>query len=127
MKIKVEHTPVPENEVVLRCPELDEEMLWVLSLLRSGLQRLLVWDPERRTVLLPPGEVVYCESLEDKIFVYTAGAVYQTALSLAELEGRLSAKGGQRDEETAKAEELRRKCEEIKNDILRMQCALQNG
>ena len=47
--------------------------------------------------------------------------------TLAELEGRLSAKGGQRDEETAKAEELRRKCEEIKNDILRMQCALQNG
>lgn len=55
MKITVEHIPVPENEVVLRCPELDEEMLWVLSLLRSGLQRLLVWDQERLTTLLPPG------------------------------------------------------------------------
>ena len=93
MKITVEHIPVQENEVVLRCPELDEEMLWVLSLLRSGLQRLLVWDQERQTTLLTPGEVVYCESLEDKTFVYTADAVYQTALSLAELEGRYGVTG----------------------------------
>ena len=85
MKITVEHAPVSENQVVLRCAELDGEMLWVLSLLRSGLQRLLVWDGERQTVLLPPGEVVYCESVEDRTFVYTAGAVYQTALSLSEL------------------------------------------
>ena len=47
--------------------------------------------------------------------------------TLVRLEERLSAKGGQRDEEAAKAEELLCKCEEIKNDILRMQCALQNG
>ena len=42
MKITVEHWEEQENEVVLRCRELDEEMLWVLSLLRSGLQRLCV-------------------------------------------------------------------------------------
>ena len=93
MKITVEHAPVSENQVVLRCAELDGEMLWVLSLLRSGLQRLLVWDGERQTVLLPPGEVVYCESVEDRTFVYTAGAVYQTALSLSELEGRYGEAG----------------------------------
>lgn len=93
MKITVEHAPVPENEVVLRCPQLDEEMLWVLSLLRSGIQRLLVWDETRQTVLLPPGEAVYCESVEDRTFVYTAGAVYQTALSLSELEGRYGVTG----------------------------------
>lgn len=88
VKITVEHVPVPENEVVLRCPELDGEMLWVLSLLRSGLQKLCVWDEERSVTLLPPGEAVYCESVDERTFVYTAGAVYQTALNLAELEGR---------------------------------------
>ena len=30
MKITVEHWEEQENEVVLRCRELDEEMLWVL-------------------------------------------------------------------------------------------------
>ncbi len=37
MKIIVEHVNLPENEIILRCPALDEEMLGVLSLLRSGL------------------------------------------------------------------------------------------
>ena len=82
MKITVEHWEEQENEVVLRCRELDEEMLWVLSLLRSGLQRLCVWDGEREATLLSPREVVYCESVDERTFVYTSGAVFQTALSL---------------------------------------------
>ena len=86
MKITVEHMDLPENEVILRCPALDEEMLGVLSLLRSGLQRLCVWDGEREATLLSPREVVYCESVDERTFVYTSGAVFQTALSLAELE-----------------------------------------
>lgn len=88
MKIMVEHAQVQENEVVLRCPALDEEMLWVLSVLHSGIQRLCVWDEQRCTVLLSPGEVMYCESVEERTYVYTSQEVYQCALSLAELEGR---------------------------------------
>ena len=93
MKITVEHCQVQENEVVLRCREVDEEMLWVLSLLRSGLQRLCVWDENRETTLLSPREVVYCESVDERTFVYTCKAVFQTALNLAELEGRYSELG----------------------------------
>lgn len=93
MKITVEHCQVQENEVVLRCREVDAEMLWVLSLLRSGLQRLCVWDENRETILLSPREVVYCESVDERTFVYTCKAVFQTALNLAELEGRYSELG----------------------------------
>jgi len=57
MKITVEHVSVTENEVILRCPELDQEMLHVLSLLRSGLQRLCVWNDEREVTLLTPDEI----------------------------------------------------------------------
>ena len=93
MKITVEHCQVQENEVVLRCREVDAEMLWVLSLLRSGFQRLCVWDENRETTLLSPREVVYCESVDERTFVYTCKAVFQTALNLAELEGRYSELG----------------------------------
>lgn len=93
MKITVEHCETPENEVVLRCREVDAEMLWVLSLLRSGLQRLCVWDENRETTLLSPREVVYCESVDERTFVYTGAAVFQTALNLAELEDRYSELG----------------------------------
>lgn len=54
MKITVEHAEAAENEVILRCPDLDEEMLGVLSPLRSGLRRLCVWDDSRQTTLLSP-------------------------------------------------------------------------
>ena len=77
MKISVEHAPLEENEVILRCSNLDQEMLWVLSILRSGLQKLCAWDERREVTLLSPSEVVYCE----------------TALSLAELEGRYGSLG----------------------------------
>lgn len=93
MKITVEHCETPENEVVLRCREVDAEMLWVLSLLRSGLQRLCVWDENRETTLLSPREVVYCESVDERTFVYTGASVFQTALNLAELEDRYSELG----------------------------------
>ena len=44
MKVRVEYAPVLENGVVLRCPRLAQEMLRVLSLVRSGLLKLCVWD-----------------------------------------------------------------------------------
>lgn len=101
MKILVEHAALPENEVILRCPALDEEMLGVLSLLRSGLQRLCVWDDSRQTTLLSPNQVVYCETVEEKVFVYTVQAMYQTALGLGELESRYGALGFFRADKSA--------------------------
>lgn len=47
---------------------------------------MLVWDENRETVLLAISEVVYCETVEEKTFVYARECVFQTALSLAELE-----------------------------------------
>ena len=38
-------------------------------------------------------EVVYCETVEEKTFVYTESGIYQTALTLAELEERWAATG----------------------------------
>ena len=88
MKIRIEHAPLEENEVILRCTQLDDEMLRVLSLLRSGMQKLLVWNEPREMLPLSVSKVVYCETVEEKTFVYTHDGIYQTALSLAELEDR---------------------------------------
>ena len=93
MKITVEHTTDGENEVILRCKELDDEMLRLLALIRSGMQKLLVWNEQRETLPLNVAEVVYCETVEEKTFVYTDGGMYQTALSLAELEDRWESMG----------------------------------
>lgn len=88
MKIRIEHAPLEENEVILRCTQLDDEMLRVLSLLRSEMQKLLVWNEHREMLPLSVSKVVYCETVEEKTFAYTHDGIYQTALSLAELEDR---------------------------------------
>lgn len=93
MKITVEHIASGENEVVLRCKELDDEMLAVLAKLRSGLQKLCVWDETRSTSLLTPDEIVYCETASERCFVYTRTAMYQSALPLAELAERYAHAG----------------------------------
>lgn len=93
MKITVEHTDAAENEIVLRCRELDEEMLHILSLLRSGMQTLCAWTEEKEMVFLRPGEVLYAESVEERTWLYCEGAVWRTALTLSELESRYEVLG----------------------------------
>ena len=93
MKITVEHKDVPENEIVLRCRELDDEMLHVLSLLRSGMQTICGWTEDRQMVFLRPGEVLYAESVDDRTWLYCEDAVRRTALTLAELESRYESLG----------------------------------
>lgn len=93
MKITVEHSGAEENEIVLRCRELDEEMLHILSLLKSGLQSLCAWTEDRQMVLLRPGEVLYAESVDGRTWLYCADAVWPTALTLSELEARYEVLG----------------------------------
>lgn len=93
MKITVEHGDVLESEIILRCRELDEEMLHILSLLKSGLQTLCAWTEDRQLVLLRPGEVLYAESVEERTWLYCENAVWPTALTLSELEARYEALG----------------------------------
>lgn len=93
MKITVEHIDSEENEVILRCRELDDEMLRLLALVRAGMQKLLVWNERKELLPLNVSDVVYCETVEEKTFVYTQTQMYQTALTLSELEERWAATG----------------------------------
>ena len=44
MKITVEHAECEKNEMILRCRELDDEILRLLALVRSGMKKLLESD-----------------------------------------------------------------------------------
>ncbi|GAA0114916.1 MULTISPECIES: LytTR family DNA-binding domain-containing protein [Clostridium] len=90
MKITVEHTDVEENEIILRCKSIDEEMLHILSLLKSRTQKLCVFKEKSELILLSPDSVFYCESVDEKVFVYTKEDVFQTGLNLAEIESSYS-------------------------------------
>ncbi|MDL2287931.1 LytTR family transcriptional regulator DNA-binding domain-containing protein [Oscillospiraceae bacterium OttesenSCG-928-F05] len=85
MKILVEHGDFEENEVLLRCRQLDEEMLEVLALLRERSAKLVAFQ-DGEAHMLEPREIFYAEAVDSRIFLYTAGAVLETHQSLAALQ-----------------------------------------
>lgn len=92
MKIRVEHVPIEENEVVLRCKELDEEMLEIVSLLRERIAKLAVYK-DGETHMLTPADILYAESVDGKTFICTKENVYDTAGSLTQLEAAYEGTG----------------------------------
>ena len=85
MKIRVEHGEFEENELVLRCRELDDEMLEVLAVLRERTAKLTGYR-DGETHLLQPGDVFYAEAVDGKTFLYTVDAVLETHQSLLALQ-----------------------------------------
>jgi DNA-binding LytR/AlgR family response regulator len=92
MKILVEHRPGEENEIILRCETLDDEMLEVLALLKERSAKITARKDGEAFMLLP-GSVYYVDAVDNKTFVYTKDDVYETPHSLFELERRYQSAG----------------------------------
>lgn len=85
MKIRVEHGDFDESELVLRCRELDDEMLEVLAILRERSAKLTGYK-DGETHLLQPGDVLFAEAVDGKTFLYTVDTVLETHQSLFTLQ-----------------------------------------
>lgn len=88
MKIQLEHLDCPEVQVILRGRADSQELLRLLALLQATDKKLCVWDGQHRTVLLSAQQVIWCEMVDEKVFVYTRSNLYQTSLGLGELESQ---------------------------------------
>ena len=84
MKIRVEHGDVDENEIILRCKKLDDEMSEVLSLLQDRSAKLSA-QKDGETHMLKPDAVYYAETVEGRTFLYTADLVLEVRQSLTHL------------------------------------------
>lgn len=92
MKICVENCS-GELQVILRGPAEGEELLRIMALLRGIDRKLWGRDEKHDTIAIAPGEIVWAETVENKVFVYTKDTFYQIALSLGELESRWEGQG----------------------------------
>lgn len=81
MKVTLRQEAGAEREIIIRYDAMDDEVRAVLELLSLRDQRLAVSD--RGTLrLIDPPEVLYCESVDDHTYVYTAAGVYGVGQSL---------------------------------------------
>jgi len=82
----------PDIEVTIKCPAESEEVRKIAALLRTD-DRRLPGSRDGVTALIDRRDVLYCESVDRRCYLYTADAVYETALKLYELEDRLADAG----------------------------------
>lgn len=88
MKITIEDLPDGgEDEIIIRCKQVDEHLLKLVYALKAGQEKLTV---TRGTDILQvmPNEVFYFEAVDNKVFLYLEKDVYETKQKLYELEER---------------------------------------
>lgn len=86
MKITLHQDPsFAETEVIIKCPQVDEDILRLVAMLRIHQKKLVgILDGERH--LLDAKDILYIETVEKRTFLYTVGKTYECALRLYELE-----------------------------------------
>lgn len=85
MKITVE-TPIEgEDEIIIRCKELDEELMNLISTIGQWRRRITGYK-DKAIVQLVPADIYYFESVDNKVFAYCEKDVFEVKEKLYELE-----------------------------------------
>ena len=86
MKITIE-TPGPgeEDEIIIRCAVLDQEIIQLISRLKRGREKLPAYL-DQEIIMLPLKDIYYFESVDHKVFAYCQEQVYEVHKKLYELE-----------------------------------------
>jgi len=89
MKITIlEKQPDEENEIIVKCDYIDENITKLLNQFKTGRSKLSFYK-DSQIILLDPSEILYFESVDDKVFAYTKDAVCESRLKLYMLEEEL--------------------------------------
>ena len=89
MKITIE-TPAPgqEDEIIIRCNQLDDKMMNLIHALKAGSYRLTAYSDQEISMLYPK-DVYYFESVDNRVFAYCEKEVYEIRKKLYTLESEL--------------------------------------
>lgn len=80
----VDIDPKEEPEIIIKCNQLDEDMVKLINQFKRCGGKLTVYK-EGHIFFLEPVEVYYFESVDQKVFAYCQTEVYQVKSKLYEL------------------------------------------
>lgn len=81
--------PGREDEIIIRCAQLDDGLLNLIYNLKAEKYKLTAYTDQGIT-MLSPREVYYFEAVDNKVFVYCEKQVYEVKKKLYELEADLA-------------------------------------
>ncbi|MNW45645.1 putative HTH-type transcriptional regulator [compost metagenome] len=86
MKVSIEEISRDQNEeIIIRCHEVNDDILKLLNKLKSEPAMLLGYD-EDNIHRLRIADVYYFEAVDNKVFIYCKEKVFESKLKLYELE-----------------------------------------
>lgn len=74
-----------EEEIIIRCHEVDEQLMQLIYGLKTGKNKLACLK-QGAIYMVSPTEIYYFEAVDNKIFVYGKEQVYETKYKLYEIE-----------------------------------------
>lgn len=89
MKVRIEYISEGENEILIRCDKINDEILEIMDFINSKRKKISGYK-DGETHLLEPSQIYYCESVDSSTFAYTKTEVYKIQINLNELETKFS-------------------------------------
>lgn len=80
--------PDEEEEIILKCRALDDNMVEFINRFKQGGGKLAVYK-DGAIFFIEPKEVFYFEAVDQKVFAYCKSEVYQVRSKLYEIEDEL--------------------------------------
>lgn len=92
MKIQINLNPeIEEDELIIHCRRMTDEIEHMIASLRAT-EFKLTGSKDGQTYILDVPQILYIDTIDRKVFLYTHSDVYETPLKLYELEERLAAR-----------------------------------
>lgn len=86
MKITIQDiSPDEEEEIIIRCRELDEAILRLVNELKSGRGKFTVTQNDKIRQI-SAGEIYYIEAVDNRVYLYLQKEVFETKKKLYEIE-----------------------------------------
>ncbi len=90
MKIRINtDESISETELTITCQKLTPEIDKIIALLRIMNQQIIGMK-DNESYVLDTEQILYAETVDKNLFLYTFDGVYETRLKLYELEERLA-------------------------------------
>lgn len=78
-----------EDEIIIKCAALDDQLLGLINSLKNGSRKLPLYKNDS-IVLGDQADILYFESVDDRVFAYTMDQVFESRQKLYQLEESLS-------------------------------------
>lgn len=84
----VDKLPSEEEEIIIKCDYVDENMCKLLNRFKQGQNKLNLYQ-NGSIMLMEPKDIYYFESVDQRVYAYGQSEVYETKSKLYELEEEL--------------------------------------